>query len=100
MYDIYRETGTPNHVTGLWGYFESKTSELEGGFFHIAMNIAVYASGIAILLSAAYLALAARQGAEKLKDAKGRVMKVLIVSILIFSVTGFMSLIQTFGLDF
>lgn len=59
--------------------------------------VAVYCSGIAIMITALCLILNARNRI-KLGEAKENVVKVMIVSMLIFSVSGIIRLVQTLAI--
>ena len=98
MYDAYKQQDA-HWFFGLYDEMASKSLSLTRGFFHIFMNTAVFASGIAILFSAVALIIAARQGPQRLNEVKGRLAKILIISILIFTVTGAVTFISGLGLD-
>lgn len=61
--------------------------------YHNIFLIAVYCSGIAVLLAATCLILNARNRI-KLGEAKEKVVRVMIVSILIFGTTGLVQLVR------
>lgn len=61
--------------------------------FHLVMDIAVYASGIAVTVSAILLIWNARNR-NRLGESKKYVVQVMIISILIFSVTNMVNLVQ------
>ena len=69
-----------------------------GRFLYQSLSlIAVYCSGIAILITATCLVLHSRNRI-KLGEAKKSVVRVLVVSILIFSVSGILTLVKSLAI--
>lgn len=96
IYDFYK---TPEKGYGIYGNLDLQTEGVSVGIFHILQNVAVYSGVIALLLAAAYLAISARDSAKGLQEAKSWILRILILSVLIFAVSGLVVLFQRIGLD-
>lgn len=82
----------------LYKEWAAKTLYVERGIFAIVMEAAVILSGIAFLVSVAALGISAHGKSEKLKEAKDWIVRVVLISGLIFGVTGIVYMVQAFGL--
>ena len=71
--------------------------EAEVSLYQLLALIGVYASGLAILVSAILLVINGVSGGMKLAEAKAYVIRVLIVSICIFGVSGLVTLVWNMG---
>lgn len=85
--------------TDLYGQLETGINTGAVTIYHLLAKIGVYASGLAILIAAILLIINANSGGEKLSDAKKYVVRVLIVSILIFAVSGLVLLVSDAGVS-
>lgn len=83
--------------SNLYGEVENVVNEATVSVYELLAKIGVYASGIAIMVAAAILIINAASGGEKLADAKRYVVRVLIVSILIFGVSGLVITVMNAG---
>lgn len=99
IYDYYKSNAPHNQDYGLYQRLSGKSLYAEQGIYTIVMNAAVILSGIAFLVSLIALTIEARAGNQKLSDAKKWIIRVLIISVLIFAVTGIIVLIQNSSLD-
>ena len=72
--------------------------DAEVSLYHLIAKIGVYASGIAIIVSAILLIINSCSGGTKLADSKTYVIRVLIVSILLFGVTGLVLMVDSIKL--
>lgn len=99
IYEYYKANAPERQNYGLYHNLSLKTLYAERGVFTVVINAAVYVSGIAIIVSVSALAIEARGNNQKLSEAKNWIMRVLIISLLIFAVTGGIMLIQEIGMD-
>ncbi len=100
-YEYYEKEGHKNLHGGGWGYVWDKTKPVDVGIYRILMNAAVFSAGIALLAAILLLALSAGGGASSktFQDAKKWIIRILIISILIFASSGLVTLIGSLGLD-
>lgn len=98
MFDVYKGSDTGDY--GLWGYFSKNSLGLEQGIFFILIRAAVIASGISFFSALVMLIIGAWFKNQKLADAKAKLIRVLVISVLIFAVSGFVALLQKIGLDY
>lgn len=102
IYDGY-ERVVQTHEVGdgsLWWNFFNRGLDAEAGFYSLLMTLGVYASAISIVVSAIMLIIEAGGNSQKLTEAKNNIIKVIIVSILIFAVCGFVNMISSVGMDY
>lgn len=92
MFDAYR-SGKTNMEYNAYGEMADKTLSAEQGIYHILMTVAVYASGIAVLVVGAMLVVNGRNKNKRAEE-KGHLVKVFIIVVLIFAATGVVNLIQ------
>lgn len=79
--------------SGIHDFFE----HIGSFFYHNMLTIAVYASFIAVIITAAALVMNATNRI-KLGEAKQKVLRVFIVSVLIFAVTGLVQIFIDLGM--
>ncbi len=85
-------------MSNMFGQVERSANAGAVAIYKILATAGVYASGLAILIAACMLIINAQSGGEKLSDAKKYVVRVLIVSILIFGVSGFVLMVAEAGI--
>lgn len=92
IFDVYESTSNKNY--GLYKDLGGKTLGLGVGVYNIVLLAAVYISGIAFIVSAILLIINSRGSSQKLNESKKYIIRVFIVSVLIFGVTGLITLVQ------
>ena len=99
IYDYYKEGGYKN-TDGAWNVFKYGIRDADVGIWRILFNASVFAAGIALLAAIALLAISAGGGrsAKDFQEAKRWLVRIIVVSILIFAVTGLISLVGGMGL--
>lgn len=92
---------THNDSSSGWWPFAENLLKTDQGIYRILLNVSISAAGIALLAAVLLLAISAGGGtsSKTFQEAKGWVVRIIIISILIFAVTGLITLIGTMGLD-
>ena len=85
--------------SNIYGNAENAINNATVSMYQFLAKLGVYASGLAILVAAALLIIHATSGGEKLADAKRHVVRVLIVSILIFGASGLVLMVSGAGFN-
>lgn len=96
-YDNFRK-GKADDESGMFSDLYGQTTEAGATIYFVLLRVGVYASGLAILVCAVSLIRNSKAGSPKLAEAKANAVKVLIVSALIFAVTGAVCFLQKLGL--
>ena len=94
-YDIFEKQKVP----GAYAPLGQKTYRAEVYIYEILLTVGVYASLITFLISLICYVAPVLGHSAKLAESKKLIAKVIIVSGLIFAVTGAVELIQGIGLD-
>lgn len=73
----------------------------ERGVFGILMNVSVFAAGVALLAAVLLLAISASGGtsSKTFQEAKKWIIRIIVISVLIFATTGLITLIGIIGMD-
>ena len=98
-YDYYK---THDSHLGLYNELDAQTMGPASGIYHIFLNVAVYSGLISFLLAVAYLAINAREsrnGGKGLAEAKSWILRVFLISMIIFGLSGALTILQSIGLD-
>lgn len=98
-FDRFKDAGDggTGRFWGRYGELTDDTFEIILMVYRILMIVAVYASGIAIIVSAIILIWNSRNR-DRLGESKKYVVQVLIISALIFSVAGIVELVQSLAI--
>lgn len=99
MYDGYSYID-PGGDYSIYFLFMGNLKRYSGGVFYLILTAGVFIAAIAVIVSAVMLLTAAGRGPVALDEAKRHVKRVIIVSVLIFSVTCVLQLIVNMGADF
>ena len=83
--------------TNIFSQFEKTTNASTVSIYHLLANIGVYASLLGILVACVILIINATSGGERLAGAKKHLIRVLIVSVLIFGASGLVLLVESMG---
>jgi len=95
-YEEFTDKGNGN--LGLYQNGDRMFGEFGVGIYNILLTGAVYLSGIAILVAVIVLMYASGKGADKLGEAKNGVVRVCLIIIGIFSVSGILSLVLSMAI--
>ncbi|MCR5719950.1 MAG: hypothetical protein K6F84_05240 [Lachnospiraceae bacterium] len=82
----------------IYKSFFNKLLNHEQGLIFIIMNLAVYLSVIAVIVSAVMLIAATFGSSEKLTEAKQKILRVFLVTICIFGTTSIINLIANLAI--
>lgn len=91
-----------NKSGSVWyRFFGDKLLGTDAGIYSILMNVAVFAAGIALLAAVLLLAISAGGGASSktFQEAKKWIIRIIVISVLIFGVTGLVTLVGVMGMD-
>lgn len=99
--DYYGESNKHNADGSGWAALFGRVLSMDSGFFHIMQTVAVFAAGIAFLAAVTLLAISAGGGtsSKTFQEAKKWVLRVIVISILIFGVTGLITMVGAMGMD-
>lgn len=99
-YDYYKEDSHNSYGSG-WGYLWDGIRGADVGIWRIMMNVAVFSAGIALLAAILLLALSVIGGtsSKTFQEAKKWIVRIIIISVLIFASSGLITLVGTMGLD-
>ena len=101
IYEYYNETGMNNFEGTGWKFFGHEIRDFDVGIFRIVFNASIFCAVMAFLSAAALLAINAGGGtsSKALQDEKKWLVRIFIISVLIFGVTSLINLIGGAGLD-
>ncbi|MBR4606508.1 MAG: hypothetical protein IKO41_09845 [Lachnospiraceae bacterium] len=101
--DFYGDKKLDNKTGNVWYGLFSDAGVLgtDAGVYRILMNVAVFAAGIALLAAVLLLAISASGGASSktFQEAKRWIIRIIVISVLIFGVTGLVTLVGVMGMD-
>lgn len=84
---------------GIYDKLAKSTLYAEVGIFHIIVNAGVYLAVISAIISAILFIIGSSGKSGKLAEAKGRIVRVFVVSVLFFAVGSIINFLQSMGLD-
>lgn len=96
MYDVYKG-GNPTSRS-LYKNAHDRIFPSIKVFFKILLNVGVYASVIAIIVSAILLFVASDRGPKALQEGKDHIKRVLIISMMMASILKIITLVFRLGL--
>jgi len=99
--DYYNEGKIKNYSGQTWRFLGHEIKDVSVGIFRILLNASVFFAFIAFMSAVILLAISAGGGAssQKLQEAKKWLIRIFIISILIFGVTSIINFVGNTGLD-
>lgn len=94
IYDSYKDKGL-----GIWSRWGNVLLSTDKGIYSISMRFAIFSAAISFILAVCYLAIFANNKAREHEEAKKWVVRVFVLSILLFGVSSLVTLIGGIGLD-
>lgn len=95
---IYDEFRKGKVDSAMFGPLASQSADAEYAIYHVLLRFGLYASGLSMLTCFCLLMINSRSGGTKLAEAKDAVIRVMAISVFIFSVTGLVTLVQSVAL--
>lgn len=93
-FDAYKDVDTSKDADyGMYSHLAASTLETEVGIYHILQTAGVYLIAIALVLGGILLMVSKFGSPAKMGESKSNIVKILIVSILMFAVAGIVSIV-------
>ena len=98
---FYNENKLHDHEGEGWKFFGHEIRDFDVGVYRIILNASIFFTAMAFLSAVALLAISAGGGASSktLQDAKKWLIRIFIISVLIFGIASLINLIGGVGLD-
>ena len=97
IYDYYKQHNPANE--SIWSFFK-EIEKNDAQIWKILLNVSIFAAGIAFLAAVILLAVTAGggRGAKEFQEAKRWLLRLIVISVLTFAVTGIITMVGTAGL--
>ena len=97
----YNEKGLRDSAGEGWSFFGLQIRDVDKGIYKIIMDASIFFAVVAFLSATALLAISAGGGASSktFQDAKKWLIRIFVISVLIFGITNLISLIGRTGFD-
>ncbi len=99
--DYYDEGKLSDVDSQSWSFFGKQIREVDVGIYQIILNASVFFAFVAFMSAVILFAISAGGGtsSQKFQEAKKWLIRIFIISILIFGVTSIIDFIGNTGLD-